>query len=106
MTAPQREQVLDYLHGQSDAMIRMLESLTRAESPSSSAAAQFPVKKILADEFVRLGFRVRALSGRSSGGSLFARPEPRTRQVPLQLLLGATATAPAADRYFPEPENQ
>ena len=88
MTAPQRDQVLDYLQGQSDAMIHLLESLTRAESPSSSMAAQFPVKKILADEFGRLGFRVRALSGRSSGGSLFARPEHRQKQAPLQLLLG------------------
>lgn len=88
MTEAQRERVLDYLHDQSGAMVHLLEALTLAESPSSNAAAQCPVKQILADEFDRLDFHVRSLAGRNSGGSLFARPARRQRGLPLQLLLG------------------
>lgn len=88
MTAQFREQVSDYLNRQSGELVRMLEMLTRVESPSSDAASQLPVKRILAAEFESLGFRVRLLSGRKSGGSLFASPRQRERHKGLQLLLG------------------
>ncbi|MFW2405650.1 MAG: M20 family metallopeptidase [Gammaproteobacteria bacterium] len=88
MNAVEHERVVEYLNSHSDDMVTLLESLTRIESPSSDAAAQFPVKEILRDEFENLGYRVRLLSGRSSGGSLFAAPLDRERGRGLQLLLG------------------
>jgi glutamate carboxypeptidase len=88
MTAAYRERVVEYLTGHRREIIRLLEVLTRAESPSSVATAQVPVKRILADEFEQLGFRVQQLSGRRSGGSLFASPAQREKHLALQLLLG------------------
>ncbi len=88
MTAAAHERLLDYLNGRRDDMVQLLESLTRAESPSSVAAAQVPVKEIIADRFEQIGFRVRRLAGRTSGGSLLARPADRRRGGGLQLLLG------------------
>jgi glutamate carboxypeptidase len=88
MSAAYRERVVAYLTGHSGEMVRLLEVLTRAESPSSVAASQFPVKQILTQEFEQLGLRVRQLSGRRSGGSLFATPVHRKKHAGLQLLLG------------------
>ena len=88
MTAQYRERVRDYLSEQSGEMVRLLEMLTRAESPSSDAASQIPVKRLIADELDSLDFRVRSLPGRSSGGSLIASPRNRLRDNGLQLLLG------------------
>lgn len=88
MAAPIHEQVSAYLASQASQMIELLEALTRAESPSSVAASQLPVKEILIDEFEQLGLRVRRVNGRTSGGSLLAWPSARRKHESLQLLLG------------------
>lgn len=88
MSAAEHERVVDYLNRNSAGMVTLLESLTRVESPSSDAASQLPVKEILREEFAGLGYRSRLLSGRTSGGSLFASPAQRRRGRALQLLLG------------------
>ena len=88
MTDLHRQSIVTYLKDSTGEMVRLLESLARAESPSSVASSQLPVKEILSDEFRRLGFHVRLLSGRSSGGSIMARPAVRERHRGLQLLLG------------------
>ncbi len=66
----------------------MLEALVRAESPSSSASSQSAVKEVIVEELSGLDMRVRSISGKSSGGSLFARPSKRTASERWQLLLG------------------
>ena len=43
---------------------------------------------MICDELAALGYRVRKLSGRRTGGSLFAAPLARERGRPVQLLLG------------------
>lgn len=88
MAAAAPEKILSFLNGKSVEMVDLLESMARAESPSSSADAQIPVMEIIARQFEGLGFRVRAIPGRDSGGSLFARPADRRRHNGLQLLLG------------------
>ena len=80
--------VVDYLTRHSEDMVALLKALTLAESPSSVAAAQAPVKKLLTRELDDLGFQTRQLGGRTSGGSLFARPRRREKFRGLQLLLG------------------
>jgi len=82
------ELVVEHVKEQQNAMVRLLESLTRAESPSSDAASQLPVQEILAREFRGLDFKLQRLSGRTSGGQLFARPAHRDRHAKMQLLLG------------------
>ena len=88
MVVTDRQQILDYFAGNSEAMVGLLETLTRVESPSSDATTQYPIIDILTEEFEQLGFQLRWLPGRSSGGSVFARPANRNRHSGLQLLLG------------------
>ena len=88
MTVAQHERVVDYLNSRSDDLVRLLGSLTRVETPSSDASSQAPVKQILAKEFENLGYRVRLLPGRTTGGSLYASPRDRPRGRSAQLLLG------------------
>lgn len=84
----QAGRLLEILENQRGAMLQLLERLTLIESPSSDAGTQLPVRKLITQELERLGFRVRPLTGRSTGGALFASPERRERRRPVQLLLG------------------
>ncbi|MBT8132560.1 MAG: M20 family metallopeptidase [Gammaproteobacteria bacterium] len=69
-------------------MTRLLEALVKAESPSSDSSSQAKVKDLLIDELSSVGLRVRPISGRSSGGSLFARGPKKDEPQCWQLLLG------------------
>lgn len=82
------QQLLASLAEQRGAMLQLLERLTLIESPSSDAGSQLPVQQLIAAQFQELGYRVRPLSGRRTGGALFAVPACRTRGRPVQLLLG------------------
>jgi glutamate carboxypeptidase len=82
------QQLLATIQAQQDAMLQLLERLTRYESPSSDAGTQVPVQALISAELESLGFRVRALAGRRTGGALVASPVARRRQQPVQLLLG------------------
>ena len=73
-------------------MVDLLSRLARLESPSLVPAAQGPVFDLLAAELAELGFRVRLLPGRTTGGQLLAVPLARRRGAPLQLLLGHVDT--------------
>jgi len=85
---PAASEVLGHLQNRRADLVRMLERMTLAESPSNVPAAQDEIREIIAAEFGRLGFLVRRVPGRSSGGMLHARPAPRRRQAATQLLLG------------------
>lgn len=82
------QQLLSTLAQQRGAMLQLLERLTLIESPSSDASTQLPVQRLIMGQLQALGFRVRPLSGRSTGGALFACPTKRTRGQAVQLLLG------------------
>ncbi len=82
------QQLLAHLHGQREAMLDLLERLTRAESPSLDRASQAPVAELLTHELEAVDFRVRRARGRRSGGQLYARPRARRRGVRAQLVLG------------------
>jgi glutamate carboxypeptidase len=69
-------------------MAALLLDLARLESPSLDAASQEPVFARLASELEALGFRVRRLPGRQTGGQLWASPRERRQGAPAQLLLG------------------
>ncbi|WP_035984820.1 M20 family metallopeptidase [Leptolyngbya sp. KIOST-1] len=79
--------LLDYLHRRRGEMQTLLETLVQIETPSTVPAAQVPMLTVLAQELRRRQFRVRSLSGRNTGGHLFA-IAPRTPQQPAQLLIG------------------
>jgi glutamate carboxypeptidase len=82
------QEVLGYLREQRRALVGLLERLALAESPSTEPGSQDKVLGILSGALIELGFAVRRLPGRRSGGHLYARPESRGRRAPAQLLLG------------------
>ncbi len=81
-------QLLDKVRAQREPMLGLLERLARVETPSSDAGTQLPIRDMISDELAGLGYRVRKLSGRRTGGSMFAAPVNRERGRPVQLLLG------------------
>jgi glutamate carboxypeptidase len=78
--------VLAYLREHRPALVGFLERLALAESPSSEPRSQDEVLEILSEGFIEIGYEVRRIPGRESGGHLYARPERRHRST--QLLLG------------------
>src|SRR3954470_23862510 len=80
--------LLTHLRGKTQEMADLLLRLARLESPSLDAAAQEPIFSLLTAELETAGLRVRRLSGRQTGGQLWAVPEKRRRGAPAQLLLG------------------
>jgi glutamate carboxypeptidase len=88
MADTETKRILDYLHGQRPAMVDLLQRLALAESPSLDRAAVAPALALLASELAQAGMSVRRLVGRVSAGLLYARPQPRNRTLPLQLLVG------------------
>lgn len=77
-----------YLHEQQEPMVDLLSQLALIESPSLDPAAQQPVFDLLAERLAALDFQVQRVSGRSTGGVLYARPRGRPRGAPAQLLIG------------------
>ncbi len=82
------QQLLDYFDKHREAMVELLAELTKAESPSSQPETQGLVRAILVDQLERLSFRTIAVSGRASGGQLYARPKRRQRHRLRQLIVG------------------
>ena len=88
MTDDEIERIVDYLQGERQGMVELLQRLALAESPSDDRAAVAGVLAMLASELEQCGMSVRRFRGRVSGGMLFARPRERDRTLPLQLLVG------------------
>jgi glutamate carboxypeptidase len=80
--------VLDYVRGQHQAMVGLLEQLVLAESPSTDPTSVGRVFVLLAAELEQAGMEVRRFRGRSSAGMLYGRPRQQARGRPVQLLLG------------------
>ena len=84
--------VVDYLRSRRLAMRDLLERLAELESPSTDPASQRPVQALLQEALGNIGYRSRVLSGRTTGGTLYASPRERGRAAPYQLILGHTDT--------------
>jgi glutamate carboxypeptidase len=85
---PAATEVLRHLQSQRNDLLSLLRRMTTAESPSNVPSAQYEIREVIANEFERLGYKVRRIPGRSSGGMLYARPANRHRTKAAQLLLG------------------
>ena len=88
MVGSPAQAVLTWLDDHQPEMVRLLERLARAESPSLDPEAQRGPFCILASELERIGYVVRAVRGREVGDHLYARPRRRQRGGPRQLLIG------------------
>lgn len=80
--------LLDYLHSRQQEMIDLLEQLVKAESPSNIPESQQQVMSLLTKNLQKKGYQVSHLSGKQTGGQLFAKPHNRVPHQPLQLILG------------------
>ncbi len=75
-----------------DFMLSLLKELVSLESPSDDVESQGPVQERLSRSLADLGFRVRRIPGRRTGGVLYAVPRKRVRGRGAQLLLGHSDT--------------
>jgi glutamate carboxypeptidase len=80
--------LLDWMQAREAGALALLERLALVESPSSVPATQAAVRAVFAEALTPLGYRVRCLPGRTSGGMLYAAPASRERRRPAQLMLG------------------
>jgi glutamate carboxypeptidase len=71
-----------------EAMVSFLLDIASMESPSDVPESQRPVQDYLTRALEELGFRVRRIPGRETGGALLAIPKDRVKGRPAQLLLG------------------
>ncbi len=81
-------EIVAYLKTNEKAMSVFLEQLVLLESPSHDAGSQAKVLHLIADTLKKLDFFVQTFPGRQTGGYLYARPNKRQRNQPIQLLLG------------------
>ena len=81
-------ELLAYLREHQRSMVDLVRRLALAESPSTEPGSQGPVLAILSGALTEMGYAVRRISGRRSGGHLYARSQRRELCGPVQLLLG------------------
>jgi glutamate carboxypeptidase len=81
-------QLLSYLHRHQEEMVGLLVELARVETPSHVPESQSAVQSILQRVLKDLGFRIRKIRGRRTGGQLLAIPKRRVSGQPVQLMLG------------------
>jgi glutamate carboxypeptidase len=84
--------ILEHLRRREAEMARLLMRLVQAESPSPDPQAQAAVQAILRTELERLGYVVRHIRGRGSGGQILAIPHSRRKSRPTQLMIGHSDT--------------
>jgi glutamate carboxypeptidase len=82
------EKILKVAEEEKEAMLSFLMELASLESPSDVPEAQVPVQALLTSALEEVGYRVRKIPGKKTGGVLFAAPGHRVRHRPAQLLLG------------------
>lgn len=80
--------IRDHLEEHRGDLLDFLVELVSRESPSTLPEAQEPVFRLLEEGLRAAGLSTRRIPGRATGGSLLARPAPRERGRPVQLLLG------------------
>ncbi len=88
MDASRAEEILDTVRAQEDTFIDILKRLVEAESPSSEPDQHELVRSILESELHALGFSVRESGPKNGPRHIYARPEQRIKNAPLQLFIG------------------
>ncbi len=87
MTDADIQRIVAYLHANRQDMVDLLQRLARIESPSDDPAAVAPALGLLTAEMERADMVVRAVAGRLSAGTLYARSRQKNPKSPFQLLL-------------------
>ncbi len=104
MAGNQADRILNYVQDQRIELVGLLRILVQAESPSSYPDSHVRIGTILTAQLRALDFKVVPLGGGSTGRHIYARPEPKTRGTPAQLMIGHYDTVwpigTIADRPF------
>ena len=78
----------EYLLNNKEQMILFLKELVEIETPSDKINSQHQILAYLRDRFISMGYLVIHVSGKNTGGYLYARPKNRKKHLPLQLMIG------------------
>ena len=81
-------EIITYLKDNHKPMLALLKEMVAIESPSNNKKALKNVIRFLRKELEQLGFYTLHVSGKNTGGYLYARPLIRKKNTPLQLLIG------------------
>jgi glutamate carboxypeptidase len=82
------DQVREFILGQKDALVELLQGLVEAESPSAHPESHDSIRRILSVALMDVGYAVREPGIRGGARHIFARPATRPRDRGSQLLLG------------------
>lgn len=82
------EQVTDFILGQKDALVELLQDLVEAESPSAHPESHDSIRRILSAALMDVGYAIREPGTQGGARHIFARPAKRPRDRGTQLLLG------------------
>ena len=88
MAGNQAGRILNYVQDQRIELVELLRTMVQAESPSSYPDSHIRIGTILTEQLRALDFKVVPLGGGSTGRHIYARPEPKTRGAPAQLMIG------------------
>ncbi len=88
MAGPVVDQVRDFISGQKDALVSLLQGLVEAESPSAHPECHDSVRRILSGALMDVGYRVREPGIPGGVRHIFALPAKRRRDRGSQLLVG------------------
>ena len=77
-----------FLRAHEDEMLEFLRELVSMETPSHKIKPQHIILECLRERFEALGFYTIHVPGKKTGGYLYARPEKREANRPIQLLIG------------------
>ena len=82
------KEIQAWLNARQDAMTGFIMELARMESPSSDREALLEILAWLEQHFATLGMHTLHVPGKKSGGYLYARPNGKSPDQPVQLLIG------------------
>jgi len=81
-------EVIHYLETNHEKMLQFLKDMVTIESPSNNRQALNSIIQFIENKLNELGFYSIRVSGKKTGGYLYARPKIIKKNNPLQLLIG------------------
>ena len=88
MANSQADRILNYVHDQRIEFVDLLRTLVEAESPSTYPDSHIQVTSVLVAQLHALDFKVLLPHSRITGRHIYARPEPKKKGTPAQLMVG------------------
>lgn len=80
--------IVKHLNANPETMTDFLKTLVLHESPSKDQESQTRILGVMSAELNKLGYFTQYVSGKETGGYLYARPLVRQKNTPFQLVIG------------------